>query len=210
MALADLHARGKVRDLFEAGQDLLMVATDRISAFDVVLPQPIPGKGQVLSGLSLHWFALTGDIVENHLLTADVSEFPPPFRGEREALAGRAMLVKRAEMVPIECVARGYLSGSGWKEYRESGRVCGIELPPGLVESDRLPEPIFTPGHQGGHRPRREHLAGARVRADRPGLAERLKELTLGLYEFAAGYARERGIVLADTKFEFGLLGGAS
>ena len=208
MALADLHARGKVRDLFEAGQDLLMVATDRISAFDAVLPQPIPGKGQVLSGLSLHWFALTGDIVENHLLTADVSEFPPPFRGEWEALAGRAMLVKRAEMVPIECVARGYLSGSGWKEYRESGRVCGIELPPGLVESDRLPEPIFTPATKAvtGHDEnisleRTAELIGR-------GLAERLKELTLGLYEFAAGHARERGIVLADTKFEFGFAGG--
>jgi phosphoribosylaminoimidazole-succinocarboxamide synthase len=208
MALADLHAQGKVRDIFEAGDDLLMVATDRISAFDVVLPQPIPGKGQVLTGLSLHWFELTKDIVGNHLITADVDAFPPPFTGERGQLAGRAMLVRRAEMVPIECVARGYLSGSGWKEYRRSGEVCGIALPEGLVESDRLPEPIFTPATKAvtGHD---ENISIERMaEIVGRGLAERLREVTLSLYAFAAEHARQRGIVLADTKFEFGFAGG--
>src|SRR6266545_583027 len=145
MPRADLHARGKVRDIFEAGDDLLMVATDRISAFDVVLPQAIPDKGRVLTGLSLYWFDRTSHLVANHLITADVAKFPEPSAPDREWLAGRAMLVRRADVVPIECVARRYLSGSGWKEYRQSGRVCGVGLPKGLVESDRLPEPIFTP-----------------------------------------------------------------
>lgn len=204
MALAELHAQGKVRDMYEAGRDLLMVASDRISAFDVVLPTDIPGKGQVLTGLSLYWFAATEHIVPNHLINADVSSFPAPFDGEAEQLAGRAMLVRRADVIPIECVARGYLSGSGWKEYQRDGRVCGIELPAGLVESDRLPEPIFTPATKeaSGHdiNISLEDMAGRVGR----GLAERLKELTLGLYEFAAGHALEKGIVLADTKFEFG------
>jgi phosphoribosylaminoimidazole-succinocarboxamide synthase len=208
MALAELHARGKVRDVFEAGRDLMMVATDRISAFDVVLPTPIPGKGQVLTGTSLHWFELTGHIVANHLLTADVSEFPGPFAGRYGELAGRAMLVRRARVVPIECVARGYITGSGWKEYRATGRVCGIELLSGLVESERLPEPIFTPATKeaSGH----DVNISLEEMADRVGrgLAERLKELTMTLYEFAAAHALERGIVLADTKFEFGFAGG--
>src|SRR5467141_2272449 len=137
--------RGKVRDLYELGNRLLIVATDRISAFDVVLPTPIPGKGQVLSGMSLYWFEQLADLVPNHLLTARVEEFPPPFRDRPEALAGRAMLVRRAEVVPVECVARGYITGSGWKDYQRTGSVCGISLPAGLVESERLPEPIFTP-----------------------------------------------------------------
>jgi phosphoribosylaminoimidazole-succinocarboxamide synthase len=201
---ADLLARGKVRDLFDAGPNLLMLATDRISAFDVVLPQPIPGKGQVLSGTTLHWFGLTGDIVANHLITADVDAFPEPFTGLRAELAGRAMLVKRAKMVPIECVARGYITGSGWKEYRASGSVCGIPLPEGLMESERLPEPIFTPATKAttGHD---ENISIDQMAAlVGKGLAERLKELTLGLYEFAAAHALQRGIILADTKFEFG------
>jgi phosphoribosylaminoimidazole-succinocarboxamide synthase len=205
---ADLHAQGKVRDIFEAGPDLLMVATDRISAFDVVLPQPIPGKGQVLSGTTLHWFGLTGDIVANHLLTADVGEFPEPFADRYADLAGRAMLVKRAQMVPIECVARGYITGSGWKEYRQSGSVCGIPLPEGLVESERLPEPIFTPATKAttGHD---ENISLDQAAAlIGKGLAERLKELTLSLYEFAAAHALDRGIILADTKFEFGFADG--
>jgi phosphoribosylaminoimidazole-succinocarboxamide synthase len=208
VTIAELHARGKVRDIFEAGSDLLMVATDRISAFDVVLPQPIPDKGRVLTGLSLHWFALTGHVVANHLLSADVSAFPAAFAGEAEYLAGRAMLVRRAEVIPIECVARGYLAGSGWKEYGQSGRVCGIELPPGLVESDRLPEPIFTPATKEatGH-DINISLDETAERIGR-GLAEKLKELTLSLYEFAAAHALERGIVLADTKFEFGFAEG--
>jgi phosphoribosylaminoimidazole-succinocarboxamide synthase len=207
MNVGQLHAQGKVRDIFEAGSDLMMVATDRISAFDVVLPQPIPDKGRVLTGLSLYWFAQTRHLVPNHLITADPGAFPDPFTEDAAWLAGRAMLVRRAQVVPIECVARGYLAGSGWKEYRTTGRVCGIELPQGLVESDRLPEPIFTPATKEatGHdiNISLEEM-GERVGS---GLAERLKELTLTLYEFAAARALERGIVLADTKFEFGFAG---
>jgi phosphoribosylaminoimidazole-succinocarboxamide synthase len=207
MALSDLHAQGKVRDIFEVGGDLLMFATDRISAFDVVLPQPIPDKGRVLTGLSLYWFERTGHLVSNHLISAAVATFPEPFAGRPE-LAGRAMVVRRAQVVPIECVARGYLSGSGWKEYREKGLVCGVGLPAGLVESDRLPEPIFTPATKEatGH----DVNISLDDMADRVGrgLAERLRELTLSLYEFAAGHALERGIILADTKFEFGFADG--
>jgi phosphoribosylaminoimidazole-succinocarboxamide synthase len=208
MAQVGLHSRGKVRDVFEAGRDLLMVATDRISAFDVVLPQPIPGKGQVLTGMTLHWLRLTEGIIGNHLLTADVHDFPEPFRGRRDELAGRAMLVRRAEMVPIECVARGYITGSGWKEYRRDGTVCGIGLPAGLRESEKLPEPIFTPATKAttGHDEnitfeRTAELVGR-------GLAEKLREATISLYEFGAAYALERGIIVADTKFEFGFAGG--
>jgi phosphoribosylaminoimidazole-succinocarboxamide synthase len=206
--LQELFARGKVRDIYEAGDRLLMVASDRISAYDVVLPTPIPDKGRVLTGLSVFWFEKTTGIVPNHLVSTAAEDFPDEFAPHREELAGRAMLVRRAEVVPIECVARGYLSGSGWKEYGETGRVCGIELPDGLVESDRLPEPIFTPATkaQTGHDEnitleRAGELVGE-------GLAQRLKELTLTLYAFAAGLAAERGIVVADTKFEFGFADG--
>jgi phosphoribosylaminoimidazole-succinocarboxamide synthase len=206
--LAELHARGKVRDIYEAGDDLLMVASDRISAFDVVLPTPIPDKGRVLTGLSLFWFEHSAEIVRNHVLTADVDGFPVVFRNHRDEVAGRAMLVRRAQVVPIECVARGYLSGSGWKEYRTTGRVCGNELPPGLVESDRLPEPIFTPATKAaeGHD---ENITLARTaELVGKGLARKLEELTLTLYGFAAAFALERGIIVADTKFEFGFAGG--
>src|SRR5438067_1785150 len=185
-----LLGRGKVRDMYAVdGDRLLIVTSDRISAFDVVLPDPIPDKGRVLNGLSLHWFALTGHLIGNHLIAAEASAFPEAFADRRAELAGRAMLVKRAEMVPIECVARGYLSGSGWKEYRESGRVCGIELPTGLVESERLPEPIFTPATKAttGH-DLNISLEETAERVGR-GLAERLKEATLSLYEFAAAHA---------------------
>jgi phosphoribosylaminoimidazole-succinocarboxamide synthase len=197
-------AQGKVRDIYDAGEHLLMVATDRISAFDVVLSNPIPDKGRVLTGMSLYWFEATKDLVPNHLLTADAGQFPPEASRLAGGLNGRAMVVKRAEMVPIECVARGYLSGSGWKEYRESGSVCGIPLPDGLVESDRLPEPIFTPATKAttGH-DINISLEEAAAQVGK-GLAERLKELTLSVYEFAAARALERGIILADTKFEFG------
>jgi len=206
--IADLHAQGKVRDIYEAGDALVMVATDRISAFDVVLPDPIPGKGQVLTGLTLYWLEQSKGLIPNHLRTADVGAFPEPFAGEAEELAGRAMLVERADMVPIECVARGYLSGSGWKEYQASASVCGVALPPGLVESDRLPEPIFTPATKetSGH--------DVNISLDRAadlvgrGLAEKLKEATLSLYELAAARGVERGIIVADTKFEFGFAGG--
>jgi len=200
-------SRGKVRDIYEAGDDLLMVASDRISAFDVVLPSGIPDKGRVLTALTLFWLEQTADIVPNHLITADPASFPAPFTGDPE-LAGRAMLVKRADMVPIECVARGYLSGSGWKEYRASQSVCGVELPAGLRESDRLPEPIFTPATKAetGHD---ENISIDRA-ADLigEGLAQRLKELTIAVYERGASVARERGIIVADTKFEFGFSGG--
>jgi phosphoribosylaminoimidazole-succinocarboxamide synthase len=207
MALADLHARGKVRDIFEAGPDLLMVATDRISAFDVVLPQDIPGKGQVLTGLSLYWFEQTKDLVANHLITADIGAFPAPFSGRRD-LAGRAMLVKRADVIPIECVARGYLSGSGWKEYTKDGAVCGIPLPQGLSESERLPEPIFTPATKEATGHDINITVDEMAQRVGRGLSERLKELTLGLYQFAAAQLEQRGIILADTKFEFGFAEG--
>ena len=205
--VAQLHAQGKVRDVYEAGDHLLMVATDRISAFDVVLPTAIPDKGRVLSGLSLYWFEQMADIVPHHLLTADGSAFPGPFTN-RPDLAGRAMLVKQARMVPIECVARGYLSGSGWKEYRQNGTACGISLPDGLVESDRLPEPIFTPATKAatGHDVNVSLDEAAEIVGR--GLAERLKELTLAVYEHAAKVAEGRGIILADTKFEFGFADG--
>jgi phosphoribosylaminoimidazole-succinocarboxamide synthase len=209
MTLAETPmAQGKVRDLYPAGQDLLMVASDRISAFDVVLPTPIPGKGQVLTGLSLYWFDLLRDLVPNHLITADVGAFPAPYAGRSAELAGRAMLVRRAEVVPVECVARGYITGSGWKDYRRSGAVCGIELPAGLVESQALPEPIFTPTTKAatGHDlpltfDETVDLVGA-------GVAGGLRDLTLALYAAGAAHALERGIILADTKFEFGVVGG--
>ena len=208
MALAELHARGKVRDIFEAGEDLLMVATDRISAFDVVLPSPILDKGRVLTGMSMHWFDLTEHLVANHLITAEAGRFPEAFAGQAGYLAGRAMLVRRAQVVPIECVARGYITGSGWKEYRQSGSVCGVKLPEGLVESERLPEPIFTPttkAAEGHDLPLTMEEVADRVGR---GLAEKLKELTLTIYEFGAVHALERGIILADTKFEFGFAEG--
>jgi phosphoribosylaminoimidazole-succinocarboxamide synthase len=206
--LAELHAKGKVRDIYEAGDNLLMVASDRISAFDVILPTAIPDKGRVLTGLSVFWFARTADLVPNHLLTADVDEFPESFSEHRDELAGRGMLVKRAQVVPIECVARGYLSGSGWKEYQKAGAVCGVALPAGLSESDRLPEPIFTPSTKAteGHDENITLEQAAEIVGE--GLAQRLKELTLTLYEFGADLARARGIILADTKFEFGFVDG--
>jgi phosphoribosylaminoimidazole-succinocarboxamide synthase len=207
--LADLHARGKVRDIYEVDPEhLLMVTSDRVSAFDVVMPTPIPDKGRVLTGLSLYWFEQTGHITPNHLVTTDVGSFPGRFHAHRDELAGRSMLVRRAEMIPIECVARGYLSGSGWKEYRSSGTVCGIALPSGLKESDRLPEPIFTPATKAatGHD---ENITIARAgELVGEGLVRRLEELTLTLYGFGAELARSRGVILADTKFEFGFIDG--
>ena len=204
MALAELHARGKVRDIFEAGEDLLMVATDRISAFDVVLPSPILDKGRVLTGMSMHWFDLTEHLVANHLITAEAGRFPEAFAGQAGYLAGRAMLVRRAQVVPIECVARGYLSGSGWKEYQQAGSVCGIKLPAGLRESDRLPEPIFTPATKAttGHDVNISEEEGGKIVGE--DAIERLRQLTLRLYSRGAAHAEPRGIIVADTKFEFG------
>ena len=197
--------QGKVRDLFEVGDDLLMVATDRISAFDYVLGSGIPDKGKVLTQLSAFWFEQTSRMVPNHLLTTDVAEFPTHLRQYGHILAGRSMLVRKTEPVPIECVARGYLAGSGWKEYVEQGTVCGIPLPAGLRESERLPTPIFTPATKAtsGHDINiSEGEAGRLVGAD---LIARLRELTLALYAYGARHAESRGIILADTKFEFGL-----
>ena len=199
-------ARGKVRDIYDLGDRLLIVATDRLSAFDVVMPTPIPDKGRVLTQLSLFWFDLLSDVIPNHVLSA--SEFPAPFDQFREELAGRSMVVKKTKPLPIECVARGYLSGSSWKEYQATGKVCGIALPSGLLESDKLPEVIFTPATKAatGHD---ENISFART-AELLGndLAERVRDTTLKIYRHAAAYAEPRGILLADTKFEFGLLNG--
>jgi len=208
MALAERFAQGKVRDIYEAGEDLLLVATDRISAFDVVLPTPIPDKGRVLTGLSLYWFERTKDIIPNHVLTADARSFPEPYAAEAAELAGRATLVRRAEVIPVECVARGYITGSGWKDYQKTGAVCGIALPDGLVESERLPEPIFTPTTKAATGHDEPLTFDQTAELIGKGLAERVKELTLSLYEFGAAHALERGIILADTKFEFGFAGG--
>jgi phosphoribosylaminoimidazole-succinocarboxamide synthase len=204
-----LLARGKVRDVYTVGEDkLLMIATDRISAFDCVLGSPIPDKGKILTQISLFWFDMLKDIVPNHLLTASVDEYPAELRQYRDQLEGRSMLVKRAQMVDIECVARGYLSGSGLKEYKGNGTVCGIQLPAGLVESSQLPEPIFTPAskEQTGH----DINISFEVAAERAGLelATQLRDLTLAIYKQAAGYALTRGIIIADTKFEFGFIDG--
>jgi phosphoribosylaminoimidazole-succinocarboxamide synthase len=204
---AELAGRGKVRDVYRAGGKLLIVASDRISAFDYVLPTAIPRKGEVLNQLSIFWFDFLQDVVPTHFLTADVAAYPPPFPDYRDQLARRSMLVVEAAMVPVECVARGYLSGSGWKEYGQNGTVCGIRLPAGLRESDRLPEPIFTPATKAetGHDENipLETMAG-RVGQD---LAARLRDLTLEIYRRAHAYALERGIIIADTKLEFGWAG---
>ena len=200
-----VHRRGKVRDMYEVGDHLLMVATDRISAYDVVLDSLIPDKGAVLTQLSAFWFGRTGNIVANHMLSTDPAAYPAALRAHAELLAGRSMLVQRTQPVPIECVARGYLAGSGWREYRETGRVCGVQLPPGLRESDRLPQPIFTPATKAetGHDINiSAEEAGRIVGAD---LVARLRDLTLELYTHGAAHAEQHGIIVADTKFEFGL-----
>ena len=196
---------GKVRDIFDLGDTLLLVATDRISAFDYVLGSGIPDKGKVLTQLSAFWFARTESIVPNHLLSMDARNYPDGLDREADILGGRSMLVRKTRPVPVECVARGYLSGSGWKEYKTSGSVCGVPLPSGLRESDRLPTPIFTPAtkEDSGHDINiSEEEAGRLVGVD---LISRLRDLTLALYEHGAAHAESRGIILADTKFEFGL-----
>jgi phosphoribosylaminoimidazole-succinocarboxamide synthase len=203
-----LHARGKVRDVYDVGDDrLLLVATDRISAFDVILPDPIPDKGRVLTGLTLFWLARTKDLVPNHLLGADRRDFPEPFRSE-PSLAGRAMLCRKADVVPVECVARGYLTGSGLKQYRAEGHVCGVALPSGLDEASKLPEPIFTPTTKAAEGHDMPLTFDETVDVIGRGLAERLRELTIALYERGAEVAADRGIIVADTKFEFGFAGG--
>ena len=203
-----LLKRGKVRDIYDLGKNLLMVATDRISAFDVVMPDPIPDKGIILTQISLYWFEIMKSIIENHVISADVAEFPAICQPYADTLRGRSMLVRKTEPLPIECVVRGYISGSGWKSYQESQTVCGIALPSGLKESDQLPEPIFTPSTK-------EELGAHDINIDfeetvkRIGidLASKVKEISLAIYKKGAELASEKGIIIADTKFEFGRTG---
>jgi phosphoribosylaminoimidazole-succinocarboxamide synthase len=198
-----LVAQGKVRDIHEMGPNrLLIVATDRISAFDVVLPDPIPDKGRVLTGLSIHWFERTEDVVPNHLVS---SPGWPPWQAD---LAGRAIIVRQAQVIPVECVARGYLSGSGWAQYRETRSVCGVPLPAGLVESERIPEPIFTPTTKAVEGHDQPLTADETAELVGRGLAERLRELTIAIYELIAAEAERRGVIVADTKLEFGFADG--
>ena len=199
------HRQGKVRDIYEFGDRLLLVATDRISAFDYVLGSGIPDKGKVLTQLSAFWFEQTRDIVPNHVIATDVREYPAEVQDQAAMLAGRSMLVHKTNPIPIECVARGYLSGSGWKDYRSTGTVCGVPLPAGLRESDRLPAPIFTPATKAtsGHDVNISQAEAGRIAGDQ--LIVTLRELTLQLYAFGAAHAETRGIILADTKFEFGM-----
>jgi phosphoribosylaminoimidazole-succinocarboxamide synthase len=197
-------ARGKVRDIYDLGEELLIVATDRLSAFDVVMPTPIPDKGRVLTQLSLFWFSLLQNIVPNHVISS--TNFPSPFGEHEDALAGRSMVVRKTQPLPIECVVRGYISGSGWKDYQATGKICGIALPAGLRESDRLPEPIFTPASKAtsGHD---ENISFEQASAAiGKNLAERVRNVSLEIYRQAAAYAEPRGVILADTKFEFGML----
>ena len=203
-----LHARGKVRDVYAIDADtLLFVATDRISAFDYILATGIPDKGRVLTQLSLFWFDFLKDLTSNHLITADIREYPASLRSYADQLDGRSMLVHRARMIDVECVARGYLCGSGWKDYQATGAVCGIGLPPGLLDGSKLPEPIFTPAtkaHSGHDENISFSAASAAIGAD---LAIELRQRTLDIYTHAAAYAATKGILLADTKFEFGFVG---
>ena len=203
-----LLKRGKVRDIYDLGENLLMVATDRISAFDVVMPDPIPDKGIILTQISLFWFEIMKSVIKNHVISADVAEFPAICQPYADTLRGRSMLVRKTEPLPIECVVRGYISGSGWKSYQESQTVCGIALPSGLKESDQLPEPIFTPSTK-------EELGAHDINIDfeetvkRIGidLASKVKEISLAIYKKGAELASEKGIIIADTKFEFGQTG---
>ncbi|HEY2858196.1 MAG TPA: phosphoribosylaminoimidazolesuccinocarboxamide synthase [Terracidiphilus sp.] len=203
-----LLGRGKVRDLYAIGEDLLLVASDRISAFDHVLGTGIPGKGKILTQISLFWFNLLSDIVPNHLIASDVRDFPVELHPYGDQLEGRSMLVKRAQMFPIECVARGYLAGSGWKEYQMGGTVCGIALPAGLQDGSRLPEPLFTPASKSQDGSHDENISFDRVEeavGERD--AAELRRLTMAIYAKAAAHAESRGLILADTKFEFGRVG---
>ncbi len=202
-------SQGKVRDIYQAGDNLLMVATDRISAFDYILPDEIPFKGEVLNRISEFWFKKFADMVPNHLVSIDVNEFPAEFAEYKDYLAGRSMLVRRAETLPIECIVRGYLTGSGKKTYDEDGTVCGIKLPAGLTEASKLPEPIFTPSTKAAIGDHDENISFERC-ADIVGteITEQLRDLSLKIYTAAAEYAATRGIIIADTKFEFGIIDG--
>ena len=202
------HARGKVRDIYDVGDALLFIATDRLSAFDVVLPTPIPNKGKVLTQMSCFWFNHFKDVVPNHVITSDVGEYPEEVRAFREQIEGRSLLVRRAEVFPVECVVRGYLTGSGWKDYKKTGKLCGITLPDDLVESVKLSEPIFTPATKAatGHDENiSESQAADIIGADN---VQALKDLSLDVYNRAAAFAAQRGIIICDTKFEFGVIDG--
>lgn len=204
-----LLGRGKVRDLYAVGDALLLVATDRISAFDHVLGSGIPGKGKILTQMSFFWFDLLADLVPNHLIATEVAEFPDELKPYADQLEGRSMLVKRAAMFPVECVARGYLAGSGWKEYQADGTVCGIALPPGLKDGSRLPAPIFTPATKSQDGEHDENISFAKMEAVvGEADAAALRRLTLEIYQRAATHAESRGLILADTKFEFGKAAG--
>lgn len=202
-------SRGKVRDIYDAGENLLMVATDRISAFDFILPDEIPFKGEVLNRISAFWFDKFADIVPNHLVSIDPADFPEEFAEYRDYLAGRAMLVKKAQTIPIECIVRGYMTGSGKKTYDENGTVCGIQLPEGLTEASKLPEPLFTPSTKAEIGDHDENISFERcceiVGED---IATQIRDLSLKIYKAAAEYAATRGIIIADTKFEFGVIDG--
>ena len=203
-----LRQRGKVRDIYDLGDSLLMIATDRISAFDVVMPDPVPDKGKVLTQISLFWFDVMKEMVSNHVITSNVDAYPKACKPYADVLRGRSMLVKKAAPLPIECVVRGYLSGSGWKSYQKTRTVCGIHLPDGLIESDKLPEPIFTPSTKaeiGLHDENIDFDASAKLIGK--SLAERVKALSLAIYLKGVEIAAGKGIIIADTKFEFGLLG---
>ncbi len=211
MSVIDIKpdAQGKVRDLYDLGDKLLLVASDRISAFDYILEDEIPYKGQVLTQLSCFWFDLLSDVVDNHLISADVADLPEQFKPYASQLAGRFMLVKKANMFPIECIVRGYLTGSGLKDYQKTGSVCGIKLPEGLVNSSKLPETIFTPSTKAEIGDHDENISFAKtVELIGQESAEAIRDLTIKVYETAADHARERGIVIADTKFEFGVYDG--
>jgi phosphoribosylaminoimidazole-succinocarboxamide synthase len=203
-----LLKRGKVRDIYDLGEHLLLIATDRISAFDVVLPDGIPGKGRVLTGISVFWFRMMENIIGNHIVETEVSKFPENLRKYSELLDGRSMLVRKTKPAPIECVVRGYLSGSGWKEYKKSKKVCGIDLRDGLVESSRLEEPIFTPStkEEEGHDINIPFDTAKEIVGE--DLAERLMQVSLKIYSQARAFAEKKGIIIADTKFEFGLADG--
>ena len=203
-----LHSRGKVRDLYDLGDKLLLVASDRISAFDVILPTPIPDKGRILTQLSEFWFSKIGDIVPNHLITTDIERFPAVCRPHRSALAGRSMLVKKSTPAPVECIVRGYITGSGWKEYQKTGSVCGITLPRGLVEAARLDEPIFTPSTKAAVGDHDLNISFATM-VDKVGKvrAEKMRDASVAIYQRARTIAETKGIIIADTKFEFGMEG---
>ena len=200
--------RGKVRDVYDLGDRLLIVASDRISAYDVIMPTGIPDKGRLLTGLSLWWFEFLKDITPNHLITTDVRRMPPPAKTHARLLAGRTMLCRKAKVFPVECVVRGYLAGSGWKEYQQSGTVCGVELPPGLKQCDRLPQPIFTPATkaESGHDENISFERAAEIIGEKA--TTTLRDRSIAVYEKAAEFARGRGIIIADTKFEWGEVGG--